>query len=237
MTTIIPPVKRCTKCGEEYPETPEYFHRNKSKLRPDCKQCVKAWQSAYRDNPERRAKAKQNTRDYYQNNTEHALNRIKACKKKNPEKYKSLARDWEKRNRDKVNERHRAYNKTHRDIYRMAYQRRQARKRAQVDDMTNAQWGRCLEYFNHQCAACGRRKGFWHTIAADHWVPLKAGGGTTISNIVPLCHATRDGDAGCNNSKSDRDAAVWLEETFGKRKGTEIFERVVAYLELAKGKR
>lgn len=31
--------KRCTKCGQEYPATPEYFHRHKDKLRSHCKSC------------------------------------------------------------------------------------------------------------------------------------------------------------------------------------------------------
>src|SRR6267154_1063749 len=38
------PLKRCTKCGEEFPATPEFFHRmkqSKDGLRPNCKVCMR----------------------------------------------------------------------------------------------------------------------------------------------------------------------------------------------------
>jgi hypothetical protein len=41
-TPSVPLPKCCTKCGEEFPATPEYFHRNKSAhdgLHPRCKTC------------------------------------------------------------------------------------------------------------------------------------------------------------------------------------------------------
>ena len=47
--------KKCTKCGEEKPATPEYFHKdsqNKSGLKMSCKQCVKAWYEANKESIE-----------------------------------------------------------------------------------------------------------------------------------------------------------------------------------------
>lgn len=45
MSPIIP-LKRCTKCGNEYPATTEYFHRHnvaKDKLYQQCKICKNAY--------------------------------------------------------------------------------------------------------------------------------------------------------------------------------------------------
>lgn len=45
MEDSIPPMKRCHTCGEEYPLTPEYFHRcktNKDGFQYDCKTCRQA---------------------------------------------------------------------------------------------------------------------------------------------------------------------------------------------------
>ena len=48
VTASAPPLKRCTKCGKEYPATPEFFHRSNGKLKPYCKQCAnKYWQEYY----------------------------------------------------------------------------------------------------------------------------------------------------------------------------------------------
>lgn len=44
--------KRCTKCGEEKPATPEYFHRKRARisgLRSDCKTCVSAYNAEHRE--------------------------------------------------------------------------------------------------------------------------------------------------------------------------------------------
>lgn len=49
--TTETPKKRCTKCGKEFPATPEYFHREKGcsdGLRPDCKICRSTQGAAHR---------------------------------------------------------------------------------------------------------------------------------------------------------------------------------------------
>ena len=42
-------IKICSKCRKKYPATPDCFHRcltGKNGLRPDCKNCVKAYQQS-----------------------------------------------------------------------------------------------------------------------------------------------------------------------------------------------
>jgi hypothetical protein len=42
---VSTPMRRCSKCKQEFPATPEYFHwalKSEGKLHPDCKACKKA---------------------------------------------------------------------------------------------------------------------------------------------------------------------------------------------------
>ena len=48
-------LKRCMNCREQFPSTPQYFHRNatrKDGLSKTCKACVKAYHSEYHRRPE-----------------------------------------------------------------------------------------------------------------------------------------------------------------------------------------
>jgi hypothetical protein len=108
--------------------------------------------------------------------------------------------------------------------------RRQARKRNLPVAYTKSDWDRALAYFGGICAVCGRPPGLWHTIAADHWIPLSSPDcpGTIPTNIVPLCH----GIDGCNNSKHSRLPIDWLIDRFGKREAKRIAKRIDTYFKL-----
>src|SRR5512141_2961524 len=88
------------------------------------------------------------------------------------------------------------------------------RKRKLPDTFTDQDWQRALEYWDYKCAVCGRPRGLWHTLAADHWIPLSDPEcpGTIPTYIVPLCH----GEGGCNNSKRSRSPQAWLEAKLGE---------------------
>lgn len=102
--------------------------------------------------------------------------------------------------------------------------RRRARKRDLPDTLTPTQWQHALDYFNGCCAVCGRPPGLFHTLAADHWIPLSSPDcpGTVAMNMIPLCH----GQSGCNNSKGDKPAQQWLEQGYGKRKARQILAHI-----------
>lgn len=107
----------------------------------------------------------------------------------------------------------------------VSYHRRRARVRRLPSGFTAADWDRCLDYWDHRCAICGRPAGLWHTLAADHWIPVTSDGGTVATNIVPLCH----GEDGCNNHKGKRDPVEYLTGEFGPRKAKRILARIDAY--------
>jgi hypothetical protein len=109
-----------------------------------------------------------------------------------------------------------------------------ARKRALQDTFTVAEHDFMLAYWSHVCAVCGNQEGFAWTLAADHWIPVSnpESPGTVATNMLPLCHSTKTGAMGCNNSKSGKNGAIWLVERFGARKGARILKAIQTYFAL-----
>lgn len=234
------PVRACSKCGEVKPATREHFPvRSSGRLDTQCLLCRAEYDRTYWvANRERRLERK---KEYYKENRERVKTRAKKWREANPERVKANNKAWHEANLERAaannkawlavnRERKSAINakwrKSHPDTVRAATQRHLARKRSLPSAFTASDWQCALDYFGGCCAVCGRPPGLWHTLAADHWIPLSKGGPTTPDNIVPLCH----GAGGCNNSKSNRDAIEWLTETFGKRKGRAIQKRVDEFL-------
>ena len=109
--------KTCTRCGEEYPATTEYFHwkhKVKNRLQSHCKWCnTKLAAIRYRNNPEKHRDLKRNWRQsnpekdknyqkaYYRANVERHFANTKLWKSENPEKVRSYSEKYEKANRDK----------------------------------------------------------------------------------------------------------------------------------------
>lgn len=90
--------KTCTKCGETFPATPEYFNRCKhiiEGLRPRCKSCH------HEDN-----------REYRKRNREKISEYARQYQKKNPERYREACRRQRRENPEYARmkrERHRRY--------------------------------------------------------------------------------------------------------------------------------
>jgi hypothetical protein len=77
--------KKCAKCGEEKPATPEYFHKGSGNLRSHCKVCRLAVD-----------------KDYYEANKEHKKEYGKAYYEANKEYKKSYDKDYREANRERV---------------------------------------------------------------------------------------------------------------------------------------
>lgn len=213
--SVSQPLKRCNKCGREYPATTDWFNKNRSGLRPDCKNCHREYDRQYRQT---NAETKRTyNRQYRLNNLEKERERIRQYRLTNPDNARTYRRQYRLNNPD---------------VHRSSNQRRRARKLNLPDTLTSQDWQHALDYFDNRCAVCGRPIGLWHNLAVDHWIPLSSPDcpGTVATNVLPLCH----GDGGCNNSKHDRDAHEWLVEKFGARKGGQIFARIQAYFDSLK---
>lgn len=249
---IIPPLKRCTKCGQEFPPTTEYFYAHAgqtSGLRPDCKRCNNDRKQKYRHtDPEAqnererryrshwtdkyrqmvRERIRIASRSYHRRNREAKIVAMRIRYYADPEKERARTRRYKQAHPEVRREGERRYRQSHGNI---KAQKRRARQRNLVNDLTIEQWHNALAYFNNCCAVCGCQAGLWHVIVQDHWIPIAKGGGTTALNIIPLCHSKTDGQGGCNNQKHHQNAAEWLVKKYGESQAGLILNRIEAYFE------
>ena len=98
----------CTKCGEEKPETAEYFYRAKScrgGLCTICKECIKEknrrWDA---ENPE---KVRERNRRWEDKNPEKVREAKKRWRAKNLEKAREAEKRWRAENPEKQREKYR----------------------------------------------------------------------------------------------------------------------------------
>lgn len=215
-------MRKCTKCGEEYPATREFFHKHKNNpgLRPDCKKCFSiAAKARYEKNRDKYLESlkqyrennaqviKQRRINYYQKNKEFIKAKSVAyyhetSKKRNAYKVAKRNSEWKKKNKDKVN----GY--TH---------KRRAIARNLQATLTSKQWEQIKKDFNYQCAYCGEVK----ELTQDHFVPISRGGEYTRNNIVPACSS-------CNPSKGDKDFFDWypLQDFYSAKREIKILKHL-----------
>lgn len=248
------PKKRCTICGQWLPLS-MFGKKSSTKdgLRNCCKPCHYAtckpdpvrrqrYLKEYRTkNKERRAAYNRQYRlDHHEQEQQRRLeNREKKREydrhyhQRHRERKVKMARSWYQKNKERKRQYDQHYSKKRTSIQRKVWWHRYiTRKQGLLVQFTIHDWQRALSYFHGCCAVCGRPVGFWHTLAADHWIPLNSPRcpGTVPDNIVPLCQ----GIDGCNNSKGDTDAEQWLHEKFGPRRAGAILRRITAYFEWMK---
>lgn len=244
----------CRECMRVYDRA--YLERNKDKINPRrverknndpkviaAREQREAEKAARLPLAERRRIARKKWRD---NNYDHARAIEINWKQRNPDKVhayntsliaRERARLWSKNNPQKRRANAARYIKNNPAVVAVRFHRRRARVRSLPNTLTTAEWTHCLDYFNHRCAVCGRPVGLWHVIAADHWIPVSHPEcpGTVVSNMIPLCHARRDGEGGCNNLKLNKSPEQWLIQDYGRRKAAEILKRIQAYFDWLKG--
>jgi hypothetical protein len=233
--------KSCTQCGQEFPRTTEFFYGKpdgKHGLTSWCKTCFSKVQKVYRDRQEYTDDQQEQLRQ------DEPFKTCPRCHKlfartlgffyKDSTKPDGLSSMCQACIRDNVKVWSRANPTRTRKNAIISSHRRRARKRNLPDSFTPADWQRALDYFHGCCAVCERPlNGIFHSAHADHWIALSDPNcpGTVPTNMVPLCGGT----GGCNQSKNDRPARVWLTQKFGKRKAAEILQRIETYFALIGG--
>jgi len=230
-------MKFCIDCEQIFPATLDYFSpAQNGRFASRCKPCNASYVAHYREQrPEQcRLSNRQwklrhpdykspNDFNWRSQHREALLAQQRERRVKNPERFRNNEQRSRNRHRGQVRRRTAIYN-----------QQRRALKKNLVNDFTEIQWQKALEYFEHRCAVCEQLPTFWNILARDHWIPLTKGGGYTVANIIPLCHSQKDGSDGCNNSKLNKDPEHWLISRFGKRKANAILKRINAYFEWVK---
>jgi hypothetical protein len=107
-------LKRCTKCGEEKPDTLEFFPKKRGKTAAQCKACAYARSAEWaRNNPEKarekerryrdahRDERNQKTRERRAANRDEFNSRVRARYWENVEHNRQMQRDWRRNNPDK----------------------------------------------------------------------------------------------------------------------------------------
>lgn len=220
MTT---PVKRCTKCGNEFPATPEYFDRDKQKsdgLHSWCKPCRKAsarrlyetdgerlraqhaeWRAA---NPEKVAAQAKRWREEHLEQYRETHRRISRR-----DKWKAYAREWRKTKRDTVREyerryrlqnpekyleKGRSYRARNPEYFRAAYAKRRTQMQGTEYPHTFQDISAQLTRQNHMCYWCSQPLTAYEV---DHVIPVSRGGSNSADNIVLSC-------SNCNRTKSNK---------------------------------
>jgi hypothetical protein len=215
-------VRVCSRCKRELPATSEFFTTNNTEplgIAYRCRECDRDYKKSWvaqklEANPDfrhqnhlkRREQHAEKCREYYQRNREHLINKAA--------EYARTHRAQTNHNKNKNIHKRRAINQT------------------VPVSFSTSDWKRCLSYFNHRCAACGRPRGLWHTLAREHWIAVTSPDypGHIVENIIPLCHGLN----GCNNTKSNRDSIEWLNNRFGEKEAKRILKRIQDYFQWIK---
>ena len=199
---------RCKQCSHEYQQ----------QYQKDTKETKAIKQKQYqKDNKEniaiQRTKHYQKNRKrllkYYIDNKEKRTE----YRKTNKESIKILKKRWYQNNKKEIATKSIIYRETNKktikiyfdkyrknnlDKYRINGQRRRTKERSLPSTLTLLQWRTIKQYFNNECAYCGKEK----PLAQEHFISLNNGGEYTINNIVPSCKS-------CNSSKGPKDFFEW----------------------------
>lgn len=227
ITPQLSALKVCTKCGESFSATAEYFHRDKHRndgLYPICKECVRAYGVAHKEEIAERRRA------YYVAHKEEVNEQSRAWRATHKEEIDEYNRAYRAANKEEGNERSRAYYAAHKEEIsarvcaynqahkekmskrarawqkanplkvRATHQRRRARKRNAVGSYTAADIEAQYKRQKGRCYWCDVKVG--ETYHMDHVVPLSRGGSDLPENLVVACPT-------CNCSKHDKLPHEW----------------------------
>lgn len=200
LDSIIPP-EQCTGCGEVFPLTTEFFHKNhriKSGFERRCKKCrcesSRRWAS---QNPER---VKENCRLWYAKNAERDRANTRRWASQNPEKVKEKHRNWRIANPEKARENLLRWSKENPEKIRAYSARRRARKLDAPGSHSAEDIHLQYKSQRGKCWHCGKKVG--DTYHVDHLIPLYKGGSNDARNIVISCPT-------CNSSKGAKMPHEW----------------------------
>lgn len=220
----IPLFKRCTKCGNEYPATNEYFNRSsrsKDGLKEGCKDCRK------REYNTNREIAIQQSKTWAINNSSKRKVILDRYAQNHPDEGKR--RYWS--NRPKALKASSEYYNKHKSdpLFKAKRRIECERRRSKIANLnsnfTHDDWHRALIFFEGRCAYCEKPPSLFdhfRVLHQDHFIPVNNGGHYTSENILPSCQL-------CNYGKSDSDPREWIIARFGPRKAKQILKRIDAY--------
>jgi hypothetical protein len=226
--TIIPQ-KRCTRCNEEFPATPEHFTRDRGRLASHCKTCRKIDRKEDRakngdkireqrrvSDAKRRPKIKiyyaqwcdenkeairEQKHEYYLEHRDEILERVKLRYQEKKAAIKAYIKQWQADNPDKVREYGiKGYLKVTSEQRRIRNHTRRAKVRAVGGTFNKHDVELQYRSQRGKCWHCGVKiVGKYHL---DHLYPIHLGGSNSARNIVISCPF-------CNYSKGHKPTWEW----------------------------
>ena len=190
--------KTCTKCGETFPATSEYFHKHpkqSSGLHPRCKVCRKKERAdRYKISGE---KEREQMRNYARTHSEESVNRVKEFRIKNP----NYRCEFRIKHLDAIRKSGREYVKNHLDMFAI----RSRNRRARIKNCPGIHTGKDIENIliqqSGRCFYCGNPL---YKYQVDHVIPIVLGGSNSPDNLVLACPH-------CNKSKGGRLPEDWIQ--------------------------
>ena len=194
-------VKRCKRCGEMKPATPEYFHRNNRRLDGlfgCCKVCENKRQQQRRAaNPEPSRKA---CRKWRASHIEQEHERGRQYRLDNPHKVREAQKRYQAENWDRLREEKKLYRAANLDKDRVRSLNRLARQKSAEGTHTTSDIKVIYDSQRGKCWWCGCEVGGDYHV--DHRIPLSRGGSNAPENLVISCPK-------CNRSKKDKFPHEW----------------------------
>jgi 5-methylcytosine-specific restriction endonuclease McrA len=189
---------------------------------------AKAWRHYHRhkDDPLWRARKRERDRSWGRAHSREVVERVKAWREANPERYREGERLRQRRLRQNPSVRQKQYDVTRRwrntaigkATMRAIAQRDRARKAGVISTGTGKSRLACIYHASGVCLYCRTAM----KLCLDHWVPISRGGEDVPSNWVPACRS-------CNSSKQGRPGDEWTLNHFGSM----ALRRVLDFLEAA----
>ena len=212
-------MKKCSRCGEEYPNTDEFFYKSKDYkdgLKRICSECERAY--ARERHIRKKEELNRKSKEYYQKNIEEQRRKCREYYNRNKKMFKEKHKRYWEENKDKIINKHREWLNNNKERIRINAQKRRSKKKKLPSTLTEEDWDYALDFFENRCCYCGKKT----FLTQDHFVPANDGGGYVPENIVPACLS-------CNSKKRISSFHEWYETT--EFYSEERKEKILVFLE------
>jgi 5-methylcytosine-specific restriction endonuclease McrA len=174
----------CTKCGEG--KDASCFSKKLDSLTTRCKVCLSEDRvESYKDSPDSRKKA---ANDYYQNNKEKVLSRLRVRYSENPQKHLNAVNERKQRDVEAHNKRFRELqtirHAANPSVQREKSQNYRSKKRGNGGRLSKGIVAHLIDAQNGKCVYCHKDLTSYHV---DHIYPISAGGLNEDGNVQLLC--------------------------------------------------
>lgn len=183
-------MKKCTKCGAEYPATSEYFRKRKDGkggLDSRCRTCCNEKEKIQRLENYERLKIRRDNWRKKEENASRIKQQGKAWMEKNAEKFKEYRTEWRIKNKEKILKQQSDWIKNN----PFKSKCHQLKHRCPINtpnhsEIENFYETRKTENNKYKCEYCGCELDF-EEVTIDHKIPRSRGGDNRLENLAISC--------------------------------------------------